>query len=197
MPYWVGALGAILFVIVFLLDGITRPGYSPTRHTVSALALGPRGWLQRTNFVVCGAAVTGSAVRLLTSGDHRLLGLALTILGLGLVVSVVPMDPMRGYPPGAPHGDPDTFSRHHTLHDYAGMLVFGTLPAAAAISAVVLPWGMMRIASAAVAVGLVAGFVAVGRAWESDSPRAGVIQKVMITAGGPGSPQSSSHSYSW
>lgn len=180
----IGAVGAGAFVVVFLLDGWTRPGYSSVRHPVSALALGSRGWLQTANFIICGSATCLGAAGVLFAGQSIWLGWVLVVFGLSLAASgIFPMDPMRGYPPGAPHGDPDTFSRHHTLHDYAGMLVFGTLPAAAAISAVVLPWGMMRIASAAVAVGLVAGFVAFGRAWESGSPRAGVIQKVMITAG--------------
>lgn len=66
---WAGAGGAVAFVIVFLIDGATRSGYSVRRHPVSALALGPRGWLQTTNFLVCGALVTagGSAC----SSQHR------------------------------------------------------------------------------------------------------------------------------
>src|SRR5690606_4998179 len=123
MAYWTGALGAVLFVLVFLVDGATRPGYSPTRHTVSALALGPRGWLQRASFVLCGAAITGSAAWLLVSGDHRTLGLVLTVLGLGLVASVVPMAPMRGYPPSAPDRDPTELSTAHAVHDVAGAAV--------------------------------------------------------------------------
>lgn len=102
MPYAIGALGAVLFVLVFLIDRATRPGYSPGRHTVSALALGPRGWVQRANFVVGGAGISTGAVGLLTSGDHRMLGLILTVFGLGLTASVVPMDAMRGYPPETP-----------------------------------------------------------------------------------------------
>jgi hypothetical protein len=36
-----GMVGAVVFVVVFLVVGATRPGYRPTYHLVSALALGP------------------------------------------------------------------------------------------------------------------------------------------------------------
>ena len=57
MTGWIGAGGAVLFVLVLLVDGWTRPGYSPVRQPVSALALGPRGWIQAASFMVCGAAI--------------------------------------------------------------------------------------------------------------------------------------------
>src|SRR5438093_4288721 len=49
-----GALGPMLFVVVFLVEGATRRGYSPVRHQVSLLSLGHGGWIQITNFVVSG-----------------------------------------------------------------------------------------------------------------------------------------------
>lgn len=38
MTGWVGAIGAVVFIVMFLADGWTRPGYSSTRQPVSALA---------------------------------------------------------------------------------------------------------------------------------------------------------------
>jgi hypothetical protein len=35
--------GLIAFVVTFLVEGATRPGYSPWRHAVSQLSLGPFG----------------------------------------------------------------------------------------------------------------------------------------------------------
>lgn len=183
MPYWVGAVGAVVFVLVFFLDGMTRPGYSPSRHTVSALALGPRGWLQRANFVVCGAAVTGSAVALLVSGDHRMLGLVLTILGLGLVVSVIPMDPMRGYPPGTPDRDPTEFSTAHSLHDGAGAVVCYALPVISAVSAFALPGVGWTIGALLVTIVLMAALTAFQRAWEQDAPTTGTVQRAVLVPG--------------
>lgn len=183
MPYWIGALGATLFVVVFLLDGMTRPGYSPTRHTVSALALGPRGWLQQANFVLCGAAVTASAVGLLVSGDHRMLGLVLTIFGLGLVVSVVPMDPMRGYPPGTPDRDPKELSTAHAVHDGAGAAVFFALPVISAVSAFALPGIGWTVGAVLVTIALMAALTAFNRAWEEDSPTTGTVQRAVLVPG--------------
>ncbi|QFG70074.1 DUF998 domain-containing protein [Ornithinimicrobium pratense] len=183
MPYGIGALGAALFVLVFLIDGATRPGYSPTRHTVSALALGPRGWLQRANFVLCGAAITGSAVRLLTSGDHQMLGLVLTIFGLGLVVSVVPMDPMRSYPPGTPDRDPTEFSVAHAVHDVAGAAVFFALPVIAVVSAFTLPGTAWTVGAVLVLIVLMVALIAFQRAWEQDSPTTGTAQRAVLVPG--------------
>lgn len=56
---WAGAVGALLFPVVFLIDGWTRPQYRPMYHPVSALALGRRGWIQTTNFVLSGTGSLG------------------------------------------------------------------------------------------------------------------------------------------
>ena len=183
MTYWIGALGAALFVTVFLIDGATRPGYSPSRHTVSALALGPRGWLQRANFLVCGAAITAGAVGLLTSGDHRMLGMVLTIFGLGLVASVVPMDPMRGYPPGTPEGDPADFSTAHAIHDGAGAAVFFALPVIAVVSAFALPGVVWTVGAVLVTIVLMAALAAFQRGWQEDSPTTGTAQRAVLVPG--------------
>lgn len=184
MTYLIGASGSIVFVLVFLLDGWTRPGYSSVRHPVSALALGTRGWIQTTSFLVCGAAITVGGVGMSIMGDGILLGLAVTIFGLALVASgVFPMDPMRSYPPGTPEGDPDEFTLQHHLHDYAGVVVFAGIPAAAFIAAFVLPGALWTILSGAVGVALTIGFFAFGTAWENDSSRAGLVQKSVIALG--------------
>lgn len=183
MAPWIGALGAAAFVAVFLVDGATRPGYSPTRHTVSALALGPRGWLQRTNFVVCGAAIAAGSVGLLLDGEHRMLSLALTILGLGLVASVIPMDPMRGYPPGTPEGDPAEFSRAHAMHDGAGAVVFFSLPVIAGISAFALPGVIWTVAGIVLTLVLMATLSAFTRGWSEDSPTTGTAQRAALVPG--------------
>lgn len=183
MANWVGAIGATLFVVVFLIDGVTRPDYSPTRHPVSALALGPRGWIQRANFVVCGAAITAGALGMLTGGGHRMLALALVVLGLGLVASVLPMDPMRGYPPGAPEGDPEEFSAAHAMHDGAGAIVFFALPVIAGISAFALPGLGWTITAALMTILLLAALAAFDREWKEGSATAGTAQRRFLVPG--------------
>ena len=179
-----GIAGSVLFVLVFLIDGATRPDYHPVRHPVSALALGPRGWVQTTNFLVSGALITASGPGLGAAADSTWLAVAVMVFGLALVASgLFPMDAMRGYPPGTPDTTPTTTSTSHKLHDWAGVVVFASLPATALIAALTLDDTAVVIASAVTAVGLVAFFLQFGAAWEADAPRAGLIQRMMIICG--------------
>src|SRR6266700_81558 len=63
-----GVIGSLLFIIVFLIEGATRPGYSAWRHAVSQLSLGDQGWMNSINIFVCGLfllcfrAKTGAAI---------------------------------------------------------------------------------------------------------------------------------------
>ncbi|GAA3508363.1 hypothetical protein FHR32_008366 [Streptosporangium album] len=47
-----GAIGGPLFVIAFLIEGVTRADYDPLRHPVSSPALGPSGWMQIADFLL-------------------------------------------------------------------------------------------------------------------------------------------------
>ncbi len=40
-----GAIGPLLFIVVFLIEGATRPNYSAWHHFVSSLSLGEQGWM--------------------------------------------------------------------------------------------------------------------------------------------------------
>lgn len=181
MTYAIGATGAILFVVVFLLDGLTRPGYSPVRQPVSALALGGRGWIQTVNFLICGAAISAGGIAM--TGDSLILGVMLGVFGMGLVASgMFRMDPMRGYPPGTPEGDPAEFSARHRLHDHAGAVVFFSLPVTAVVAVFVLP-GIWKVVSGVVAVVLFFATDAFGKAWERDAPRTGLIQRAFLIPG--------------
>lgn len=180
---WTGTAGAVGFVAAMLMDGWTRPGYSPIRHPVSALALGRRGWVQIVNFAVSGAAITAGGVGLLMHGAGVLLGVTVLVFGGGLIASAFPMDPMRGYPPGTEEGDPTEFSAHHRIHDYAGAVVFFSLPIAALIAAFTLPvwWEKLNAGAMAAILGVTSYFF--GIAWEKDSPRTGLIQRTFIVPG--------------
>jgi len=46
-----GVIGPPLFIVVFLIEGATRPGYSAWRNYVSDLALSNQGWEQVANFL--------------------------------------------------------------------------------------------------------------------------------------------------
>ena len=48
------AIGPLLFILVFLIEGATRPGYSAWHNQVSQLSQSNQGWVQITNFLICG-----------------------------------------------------------------------------------------------------------------------------------------------
>ncbi|GAA1119308.1 hypothetical protein GCM10009670_06030 [Citricoccus alkalitolerans] len=112
------------------------------------------------------------------------LGTALAVVGVGLLLSgIFRMDPVRGYPPGTPEGDPPATSIWHRLHDGVGMILFLALPAAAALAAFVIPELVWKIASGVVALWLIRAMVAFGVAWENDSPRTGLVQRAFLVPG--------------
>ncbi|MBQ1080450.1 DUF998 domain-containing protein [Nocardiopsis sp. B62] len=179
---WSGAVGSWLFVAVFLLDGLTRPGYHPLRQPVSALALGPRGWIQTTNFVLCGLLIAAGATALPTATDGYALALGAGVLGLALVASgIFRMDPMRGYPPGTPDSTPEEYSTRHQAHDWAGTVVFLLLPGVALIAVLELADPAWKVGSGIVAAASAVAVGAFGRLWEQDSPRVGLVQRAAIT----------------
>jgi hypothetical membrane protein len=126
-----GAIGPLLFIVVFLILGATRPHYSAWQNVVSSLSLGEGGWMQIINFIVCGALVLGFAIglrRALHTGRGSTWGpILLSIFGICLIgAGVFATDPLLGYPPGAP----STPTVHGTLHNLLSLFVFASLIAA-------------------------------------------------------------------
>jgi hypothetical protein len=127
---WAGVVGPLLFIVVFLVEGATRPGYSAWRLYVSQLATGPGGWMQTVNFLVCGALVLAFAVGLrlaLGRGRGSVAG-PILLAGFGsalLVAGVFATDPALGYPVGAVQ----IHTTHGLIHGFAGLFAFTLLPA--------------------------------------------------------------------
>src|SRR4051794_23401433 len=59
-----GIGAAPLWAAVSLIQAATREGYDLTRHPLSALSNGPLGWIQTTNFLVCGVLTVAGSVGL-------------------------------------------------------------------------------------------------------------------------------------
>ncbi|HET9848434.1 MAG TPA: DUF998 domain-containing protein [Candidatus Dormibacteraeota bacterium] len=129
-----GVVGPLLFIVVFLIEGATRPGYSVWRNYVSELALSDQGWEQIANFIICGSLCIGFAFglrRIWPDGPASRWGpLLIGLFGLSLIVAgVFVTDPARSYPPGAPlTGSPQTF--HGTVHGVNALIAFPALAAA-------------------------------------------------------------------
>ena len=127
-----GIVGPLLFIVVFLIEGATRPGYSAWRHYVSQLATGDLGWNQVVNFLVCGVLVVVFAIGLRAAIAGTRGGVAAPVLfglfGAALIVAgVFSTDPALGYPVGAQA----VHTTHGLIHGFAGLAAFSTLPIAA------------------------------------------------------------------
>ena len=178
-----GVVGSVLFIVTVLIDGATRPGYRPLYHPVSALALGSRGWVQTSNFIVTGLLMIAAAAGTRETLDVSIGPALLALFGVGLVVSgVFTMDPMRGYPPGTEPGTPAVLSSRQKVHDIFGFVVFSSLAGAAIAFGLALEGGW-KVYSFASAVLIIVLIVVFATAWERDNPRMGLLQRLMILVG--------------
>jgi len=162
---YAGVIGPLLFIVVFLVEGITRPGYSVWRHYVSQLATGGGGWIQVINFLVCGSLMIAFAIGLRPAlrGSRGSVG-APVLFGLFgaalLVAGIFVTDPALGYPVGAAQ----VHTVHGMIHGLAGLAAFSLLAA----SGFVMAWhfastpGTRRWAvySAGIGILIVAFFIA-------------------------------------
>lgn len=122
-----GILAGPWYLAVGLAQALVREGFDFSRHALSHLANGPGGWVQTANFAATGLMVLAAAV-----GMGRALapqGRATTwfLGGFGvclLLAAVFPADPVFGFPPGAPEGDPTSISTPGLVHFVVGALGF-------------------------------------------------------------------------
>jgi hypothetical membrane protein len=129
---YAGVVGPLLFTVVFLIEGFTRPGYSQWRLYVSQLATGPGGWIQVVNFLVCGTLVIVFAIALRSTTRLVAAPILLALFGGALLVAgVFSTDPALGYPPGTPV----VHTTHGLIHGFAGLGAFSLLPASAFVMA--------------------------------------------------------------
>jgi uncharacterized protein DUF998 len=122
---WAGIIGATLFVLIFTLEGWDRPGYRPLEMYVSALSLGPRGWIQILNFIVFGVLLfvfsRGVAAEFPNGKASRGGLIILTIIAVCYFLSgPFVMDPMN-----TPRNQ---MTFHGTMHGIFGGIVFSLMP---------------------------------------------------------------------
>ncbi len=122
---WAGIIAPILFVAVFTIAGLLRPGYDPLSTYVSALSLGPSGWIQKLNFIILGLLMLLFAYGLTgefpTGKASKGALILLAIMGVLFIVSgPFVMDPM-----GTPT---DQSTVHGIIHGLAGGIIFILMP---------------------------------------------------------------------
>ncbi len=181
-----GIVASVLFVVVLLVQGATRPGYSAWRNYGSSLSLGDGGWVQIANFLIAGVLFGAFAVGLLRV-RMRAVGILIGLFALMLVVAgLFVTDPGLGYPPGAPAGQVGP-TPHGAIHALSGLFVFIFSTLAAIVAAVqAARRGQWRwsLVSTVVAV-IIAGFFASQVAANADERTAvpgleGLYQRVFI-----------------
>lgn len=100
-----GSVGSLLFTITYLVEGATRPGYNAWEQAVSALSLGPDGWVQQANFVFFGLVTIAMAFvwrQILKGGVGATWYPIVRVLeGLGLMIDGFFSQDPAGYPGGA------------------------------------------------------------------------------------------------
>jgi len=133
-----GVIGPLLFVAIFLVEGLTRPDYDPFRSMVSELSLSDWGWQQIANFLMCGTLMLAFCFGLRRVEASRWAARILTVTALGMLMAgVFVCDPGLAYPAGAPNALPvGTGTWHGLLHGIAGAIVFFSLPLAIGFMAV-------------------------------------------------------------
>lgn len=186
-----GVIAPLLFTLVYLIEGVTRPGYDAWRQTISALSISDQGWMQIISFLICGllSLFFAAGVRQTwPSGKSATWGpILLAIFGLGLLIAgVFVTDPSLGYPPGTPDAPSTISTLHGNLHTVGGLTTFSSLPLACFVLARrfagEVQWKGWAIYSVVSGVLVVACFVAFNVLSLHTGP-AGLLERLSIGIG--------------
>jgi Protein of unknown function (DUF998) len=134
-----GIIAGPFYIIVGLIQALTRPGFDLLRHDLSLLANGSLGWIQISNLIVSGLLVLAFALgmrKVLRGSRGGTWGpLLVGVYGLGLIgAGIFTADPAFGFPPGTPP-DAHTVSWHGLLHFITAGIGFLALIAACMVMA--------------------------------------------------------------
>ncbi|TMR93444.1 DUF998 domain-containing protein [Nonomuraea basaltis] len=132
-----GIVAGPLYIVMVVLQMLTRDGFDISRHPASMLSNGDQGWIQIATFAVSGLLFVACAI-----GLHRVLGPVpgrggawgprlIGVFGAGMVAAAFfSADPADGFPPGTPTGPPSTISWHGLVHFFVAGVAFLALVAA-------------------------------------------------------------------
>ena len=120
-----GIGAATLFFLVATVEIFARPGFDISRHAVSMLSLGERGWLMIATFVVSGILTMAFATGLWQATGTWVGPVLFGLYGLGFVIAgVFPAPAGMGFPPGTPDDLMPTWDTGAVLHSVGFMLGF-------------------------------------------------------------------------
>ena len=133
-----GVAGSLLFTVVYLNEGGARPGYDAWRQPISALSLGPGGWVQGANFILFGLLIGISTIGYRAALAPGLGATAIPVLrvlaALGLIADgLFSQDPANGYPVGI--AAPLSPTLHETIHQIAAIVAITALAASSVVFA--------------------------------------------------------------
>lgn len=131
-----GAVSGPLFIVGILFQAAINPGFDLRRDLISLLSIGPYGYLQISNFALCGVLnilFALGAWRLLHGGPAGTFApIFIALHGILLVVvAVFVTDPSNGFPIGSV--PPATPTTHGMIHAGGALWVFVTCAIALAI----------------------------------------------------------------
>ncbi|MBT9503656.1 MAG: DUF998 domain-containing protein [Burkholderiaceae bacterium] len=149
-----GIAAAGIFFLVATIESLIRPGFNLSKHAVSMLSLGDRGWLMMATFIVSGALTTMFAAGVWRATGAVAAPLLLGLYGLGLVMAgVFPAPAALGFPPGTPEDLQPVMNTPAVLHSIAFMLAFGALIVACFVLAAnfwaegSMPWAVFCVSA--------------------------------------------------
>jgi Protein of unknown function (DUF998) len=124
-------IAPVVFAVGVAVEGARRPGYSPWRHAVSQLSLGPGSAANVVLILVAAAGLLALALAMPKAvpgpgGIRWTRRLVATAAVAFCLLAFFPIDPSSGYPPGQPTGH----SWHGLVHGVVGTVMFATLAAA-------------------------------------------------------------------
>jgi hypothetical protein len=115
-----GTIVAVLFTIIWLIEGAIRHDYSALKHSISSLSLGPGGWVQQVSFVVFGLSMIWMAFawrKFLKGGvGETWYPIVRCVEGLAIIIcGFFNTDPNEGYPKDAVFVSPTFNGMVHSL----------------------------------------------------------------------------------
>lgn len=149
-----GGIAALVFCGVSTYEMLTRPGFDISRHAISMLTLGDRGWAMAAAFIVAGllTLLCAAGLRRVLPGG-RWLPILIALYGLGLILAgIFPAPASFGFPPGTPYDQQPVMTFSAIIHSIAFMLAFTSLTIACFVAA-------RRLSGGWAAMSLLAGIV--------------------------------------